>query len=288
MNFTRRDFFRASSLLAAAWGMKTSTAYAAGNTGPTVVWLQAAGCSGCSVSLLNSIHYMTVDTLLANTINLKFHSTLMSGAGEVAVEAAEAAREETGYILVVEGAIPTGDNGEFCHVWPGKSAHDAVLDFAPGAAYIMAIGACAAFGGIPGAMPNPTGCEPLSQVLPDMTVVNIPGCPSQPDWVVGTVAHILANGEAPPLDENNCPLLFFEDTVHKNCLRKPFYPDSPCLFLKGCKGPETRADCPTRKWNGGMPGQAGQNWCVDAGSPCLGCANPTFPDGTSPFHETTD
>jgi Ni,Fe-hydrogenase I small subunit len=27
------------------------------------------------------------------------------------------------------------------------------------------------------------------------------------------------------------------------------------------------------------------SWCIKAGSPCIGCVEPEFPDGTSPIYE---
>ena len=42
------------------------------------------------------------------------------------------------------------------------------------------------------------------------------------------------------------------------------------LLIQGCKGPMTYADCPNRQWN------AGTNWCIRAGAPCMGCAEARF------------
>ena len=52
----------------------------------------------------------------------------------------------------------------------------------------------------------------------------------------------------------------------------------------GCKGKKTHSDCYMRKWNSGGSGQFGVNWCIGARSPCLGCVEPSFPDGMSPFY----
>src|SRR5574340_730152 len=119
MDFTRRDFLKAASALAAAFGARLPEGFGATNSGkankgPSVIWLTAAGCSGCSVSLLKSIFYMRADELLLETINLKYHPTLMAAAGPNAVAAAQAARGQAGYVLVVEGSIPTGAAGRYC------------------------------------------------------------------------------------------------------------------------------------------------------------------------------
>ena len=300
MDFSRRDFLRASAAVAAAFGIKLPEALAADNSGPNVIWLQGAGCSGCSVSLLNSIHYMGVDTLLTQTINLKFHSTLMTAAGQLATNAASAV--PSGYVLVVEGAIPTGASADYCHVGPGKSIFQAVLDFAPNAALILAVGACATFGGIPRAFGSTGNCLSLNDVLtanvPAKTAINIPGCPAHPDWVVGTIAWVLAHpGQLPELDGYNCPTMFNAGTVvdagvpgqriHDVCPRRPAYDVGDmtvCLLTRGCNGKHSYIDCASRKWNAGAVGGVGVNWCIDSGSPCLGCVQPGFPDACSPFH----
>ena len=101
---------------------------------------------------------------------------------------------DNGYVLIVEGAIPTADNGAYCELWPGTSALQGVQEFGANAALVLAVGTCAAYGGIPGAQPNPTGIQSVSQVLQGKTVVNLPGCPTHPDWIVGSIAEVLAGG----------------------------------------------------------------------------------------------
>jgi len=49
------------------------------------------------------------------------------------------------------------------------------------------------------------------------------------------------------------------------------------MFKLGCRGPVTKADCPTRKWNEYV------NWPVGDNTPCIGCAQAFFPDGMEPF-----
>jgi hydrogenase small subunit len=297
MKLTRRDFVKASSAIVTALGLnasgvlrlKQAEALEAQDGGVPVVWLQAQSCNGCSVSLLNCIYYTTIDDLLVNKLDLEFHPTLMAAAGNLAIAAAEKAYRRGGYVLVVEGAIPTAANGEYCELWPGMTALRGVTRFARRASFILAVGACASYGGMVHGAPNPTGAQGLADSYFGKRVVKIPSCPAHPDWVVGTVAYILANGTAPPLDSVGRPVEFFPDTVHEEC---PYEDDAPkvtmlgqigCLRNLGCKGPRTRGDCPTRRWNPAGPGQRGVNWCIGAGSPCIGCTEPVFPDGMSPF-----
>ena len=158
---------------------------------------------------------------------------------------------------------------------------------------VLAVGTCAAYGGIPAAKPNPTGAKGVHEIFKEKgiatPVVNIPGCPVHPDWFVGTVAQVIISGlGAVEVDHIGRPKLFFGELVHENCQRRADFDkgkfaekpgDEGCLYRVGCKGHYTYADCPIRQWNNGV------NWCVKAGSPCLGCVEADFPDGTSPLYE---
>ncbi|MDY6917124.1 MAG: hydrogenase small subunit [Chloroflexota bacterium] len=270
-----------------------------------VVWLQMAACTGCSVSLLNSasptIKNLLIDQVVPGVhVNLRFHATIMAGAGEPAMEVLEdTAREaKDGFILVVEGAIPTAGDALYGAVGErdGKpvSMEDRLVELAESAQAILAVGTCASFGGIPAAAPNPTGCKPVSTILDARGIkkplVNIPGCPPHPDWFVGTVAGIILNGLPKPedLDDYHRPLAFYGKLIHENCPRRAYFDegkfakkpgDEGCLYELGCKGPITYADCPLRRWNNGT------NWVIGAGAPCNGCTQPEFPDQVAPFYE---
>ena len=287
MSVSRREFLRASSALAAALGLRAvgaEPAFAAEGS-PSLVWLQAQACSGCSISLMNSLTEGTCEELLQRKIDLKYHPTLMAAAGPNAVAAAAKAREAGDYVLVVEGAIPTGAEGKYCLLWPGMTALEGVRAFAERAKFIVAVGTCASFGGISGSVPpgeaNPTGAKSVSAVLGGKTVVNVSGCPPHPDWIVGTVASVLS-GTLPARDTSGRPRKYYYDVIHEQC---PYHrAEEYCLEDYGCKGPLTYSSCPAVKWNCTKPGAKGINWCMGAGSPCQGCTQPNFPDGMLPFH----
>ena len=235
---------------------------------------------------------MTIDQLLINTLDVKFHPTVMAAAGGLAVSAAEAARNAGGYVLVIEGAVPSGEKGDYCHIWPGMTMLNALKTFAQGADVILAVGTCACYGGMSAGSPNPTGAMGVDAALgrSGTSVINIPGCPAHPDWIVGTVAALLA-GETPELDDEGRPKVFFDTEVHKRCPNRALgggqaevLSDAGCLSGLGCRGQQTHADCPLRKWNAAGPGELGVNWCVGARNPCQGCTEPDFPDGMSPFY----
>lgn len=256
---------------------------------PPVVWLQGGACSGCSISLLNSVS-PDIAELLTGVISLKFHQTLMAAAGDPAMNVLTEVRNRHrgGYVLIVEGTVPVGEDGKYATLGERGEKPVAfrqwVKEMAADAAAIVAVGSCAAFGGIPAAAPNPTHSLPVSKVIPDRTVVNIPGCPPHPDWMLGTVVHLLKYG-MPELDAHGRPKMFFSRCVHDLCGRRDAFDKGRfatrltgrgCLYKLGCKGPMAFADCPKRLFNG-------TNWCVSANSPCIACVQPEFPDGTAPF-----
>ncbi len=269
-----------------------------------VIWLQGAGCTGCSVSVLNAvsprIQNLLLDELVpGQQLNLLFHATIMAGQGEPVIEVLKDTEKnrKNGYILVVEGAIPTAENGAYGSIGEKGGKHYTILrsveELGSNALLTLAIGTCATFGGIPAAKPNPTGCKGVKEVFTEKRistpVVNLPGCPLHPEWFTGTISVILFSGaQALDLDELARPKLFYGQLIHENCPRRADFDkgkfaqelgDLGCLYNLGCKGHYTYADCPLRQWNNGV------SWCVKAGSPCLGCVEPEFPDGTSPMYE---
>lgn len=271
-----------------------------------VIWFAGAACTGCSVSVLNSlspnIKNVLVDEVVPGKhVNLRFHPNVMAGQGKIAVEVIDTTEKEKkgGYVLVVEGAVPTAKDGHYCMVGKANGEEESMLSrtlsLGANALAVIALGTCAAYGGIPAGAPNPSGCKSVSEVFAEhkisTPVVNIPGCPPHPDWFVGTVASILLLGlakVAEDLDEFLRPRAFFGNCIHENCERRAYYDENKfakkfgepgCLYELGCKGPVSHSDCSIRRWNSGV------NWCIQAGSPCIGCCEPGFPDIVAPFYE---
>jgi hydrogenase small subunit len=302
MQVTRRDFLNYCVGSAAALGLANVLApldkALASSGGPPIIWLKGSCCSGCTVSLANRISKTApVDAmdLLIHTIDLVYHPVLMGAAGESAVQQLFDAASGK-FILAVEGGIPTLYGGKTCTVYTHNgvdvTALEAVKQLAPKAAYVLSIGTCAAFGGLPGAHPNPTQIESVSDAC-GVSTINIPGCPPHPDWIVWTIAQLLA-GKTPALDAKHRPTELYGNTVHSKCSRhdKPWATSlgstGLCNMNLGCKGPQTYADCPTRLWN------YGTNWCVGtlsssgngADSLCVGCTESGFPDKFAPLFST--
>jgi hydrogenase small subunit len=263
-----------------------------------VIWVQCATCSGCSVAVLNSISPTIKNVLIDEVvpgkhINLRFQATIMAGSGEPVIKVLEDTQKTLAkkYVLVVEGSIPTKDDGFYGSI--GEKGDKPVTmaeragELAKDAMAVIALGTCAAYGGIPKAGPNPTGAMGIGDFFKKEKIntpfINIPGCPPHPDWFVHTVASVILFGLPSPsqVDEVGRPKAFYGKLIHDNCPRRGFYNigrfakhpnEAGCLYELGCKGPFTYADCPIRHFNNGV------NWCVDNGSPCHGCVEPGFPD----------
>src|SRR4030042_3208839 len=83
-----------------------------------VVWIQAGTCTGCSVTVLNTVSPTIKNVLIDEVVpgkhmSLKFQATVMAGEGAGVIKALEdmPKTNKGGYVLVVEGAIPTKDGG---------------------------------------------------------------------------------------------------------------------------------------------------------------------------------
>lgn len=317
MSLSRRDFVKLCTGTVAGYGISqmfhpaVHDALAGTLTGerPPVFWLQGQGCTGCSVTLLNSVHPKIADVLL-KVISLEFHPTVMAWEGEGAIQhmrkVAEANKGK--FFLAIEGSIPVKADGKYCII--GEAHHheismvEIMKELAPHAAAVLALGTCAAYGGIPAAKGSETGALSVSAFFKEAgiktPVVNIPGCPPHPDWIVGTLTvaldAIAKNGLAGGLaevvkilDTEGRPTPFYGRNIHENCpyleaydsgkMSETFTQKDGCRYDLGCKGPQTMADCFERKWNGGV------NWCVQ-NAVCIGCVEPDFPDGKSPFYES--
>lgn len=303
MSLSRRDFVKLCTGTVAGFGISQmfnpAVLHALEKAAPNVLWLQGQGCTGCSVSLLNSVNPKIADVLL-KVISLGFHPTVMAGEGEIAFEHLyKVAKENKGkFLLMVEGAVPVAEAGRYCVVGEvrGKeyTMSETTAELGSMAAAVISLGTCAAYGGIPAAKGSATGALGVKKFFDKYgiktPVVNIPGCPPHPDWMIGSLVYALENGlEATVkiLDSDGRPTPFFGKNIHDNCPYLPkfdagqmcptFTQKDGCRYDLGCKGPTTSSDCPSRKWNGGV------NWCVE-NAVCIGCVEPDFPDGKSPFY----
>jgi hydrogenase small subunit len=253
-----------------------------------IIWFQGQACTGCPVSFINT-EYPGADEVLIEVIILEYLPTVMGGTGDVALGTIDRAMKETPgkYILAVDGSIPLEADGHYCTVGEKNeqpvTALEWIKEIGENSLAVVAVGSCATWGGIPAAPPNPTGAVPASKVIKDKPIINIPGCPPHPDWIVGTLVNVLKYG-IPELDDLNRPTMFFggDKLIHDNCeLRQYFdagifakdFGEEGCLYELGCKGPVAHCDVSTRGWNSGV------SWCNRSGGPCIGCTEPFFPGG---------
>lgn len=257
-----------------------------------LVWLEINGCSGNIISLVDGF-YPDFVYLISEMTNFIFNNSLSVSEG---TEATQQLFSVIGgdYILAVEGAVSTKDNGVYNIIGKYNGSNitglDAVRILGESAAHVIAVGACASHGGVSAARPNPSECVGVQSIL-QRKVINLPGCPCHPDWFLGTVANLLLYGE-PTLDSQNRPVMFYGTTIHDRCPRRSYFDhqmfaeklgDKTCMFHIGCRGPVTYIDCPVRQWNGYV------SWPVKDDSPCIGCAQFGFPDAMEPFvsYDTT-
>lgn len=288
---SRRGFLKYCALLTSLMALPPTLAPSVaraleGAKRPSVIWLSFQECTGCTESLARS-HAPAVEDLIFDYVSLDYHHTLQAASGEAAEAARRKAMAENhgAYLVVVDGSIPLANPGY--STIAGVANRDMLLETVAGAAAVVAVGTCAAFGGLPGAAPNPTGAVSVGSLVTDKPVMTVPGCPPIPVVITGALAHFLTFGKLPELDELGRPRAFYGETIHDRCYRRHFYDRGLfassfddegarkgwCLYKLGCKGPMTHNACAVVKWNGGV------SFPVQSGHPCLGCSEPRFWDG---------
>src|SRR6202453_1749274 len=126
---SRRRFMEFCAAMATTLALPSSYAQVIANAlsqkrKPVLVWLEFQDCAGNTESMLRSSH-PSVEDLVLETFSWEYHETIMAGYGKAADAALQrVVREEKGkYIVVVEGAIPTADDGVYCTIG-GRTALD--------------------------------------------------------------------------------------------------------------------------------------------------------------------
>jgi hydrogenase small subunit len=256
---------------------------------PVVIWLQLQECTGCLESTIRS-YGTDVGDLVLNLVSLPYVELLMAAAGQQANQALEEAAGQE-HILLINGSIPRGAGGAYCTIG-GESAEAVLRKSAAKATHVLALGACAYYGSVQAAKPNPTGAVGVQDILTDRVVINVPGCPPIAEVITGCITYILTQGHAPPCDAEGRPLFAYGARIHDNCPRRAYYDAGQfvgrfddaaarqgyCLYHVGCKGPATFSACPVIKWNGGT------GFPIQAGHPCIGCTEKQFFDRMTPFY----
>jgi hydrogenase small subunit len=284
---SRREFLKFCTVMAGTLALESTLgpriARALETSGRTpVIWLEFQDCAGCTESFLRASRPTAAEVVL-DVLSVDYHETIMAAAGHQSEEAKAQTIEAGGYLLVVEGSIPTAENGIYCTIG-GRTAVDILEEAAANALAVVAVGNCAAFGGIPKASPNPTEAKSVMDLVTDKPVLNLPGCPLNVVNLTATVVHFLTFGALPEMDDLHRPLFAHGARIHDNCERRGHFDAGEfvrewgdeghrkgwCLYQMGCKGPVTYHNCPTVRWN------EGTSWPVGSGHGCIGCSEPGF------------
>src|ERR1700759_4956800 len=278
-----------------------------------VLWLTAGlSCDGDTIAMTAATQ-PSIEELVLGAIpwipKVRLHNPFLSfenGDEFVQIFRNAAEGKLKPFILVVEGSIPDETNkaeGYWAAFGTDRETGQPITTcewidrLAPNAWAIMAAGTCATYGGIHAMAGNPTGAMGLADYLgwnfktkAGLPIINVPGCPVQPDNFMETVLYLLYQvaGLAPmiPLDDQLRPTWLFGKTVHEGCDRAGYYEQadfateygSPkCIVKLGCWGPVVNCNGTKRGWRAGIGG------CPNVGGICIGCTMPGFPDKFMPF-----
>ncbi|MBP1764575.1 MAG: hydrogenase (NiFe) small subunit HydA [Firmicutes bacterium] len=295
-NLSRRSFVKTCVALTGMLGLSPSmlpkVVNAAENkTLPPVIWLHGHECTGCDEALIRSQSPLASDVVL-NMISLDYQDVLAAAAGEPLEQHLKNTMQKYNgqYLLAVEGAVPLLDEGSYCMVG-GKPFVENLKEAAKGAAAIIEVGSCAAWGGVQAAKPNPTKSVSVSDVVSGKPIIKVPGCPPIPEVLTGVIMHLVLFGQIPPLDAQNRPKQFYGNRIHDTCYRRPFFDSGMfvekfddagskagwCLYKVGCRGPEAYNSCGNMRWWNGL------SYPIQSGAPCVGCASNNFWDN-DPFY----
>lgn len=305
---TRRQFLRFCGSMAVVLNLphgaaaEIAKAMAAAPRLP-VIWLEFQSCTGDTESFLRAYERpdaavenatdASLSSLVLDVLSIDYHETLMAAAGVQA----EKSRNDTmkkyagQYICVVEGAIPTAFDGYCCTIG-GRTALSIAKEVTENALLTVAFGTCAWEGGLSAAQPDPTGAKGIRDAVPGLrNLINIPGCPANVVNLVATIVYYTTYNKAPELDSLGRPKFAYAYNVHDLCPRQgrtkansfgdPTHRSAGCLRNLGCRGPVTKSNCPSVKWNGETC------WSVEAGHGCIGCTNERFWDRMTPFYGRT-
>lgn len=254
-----------------------------------VIWIEGASCTGCTEAFAQ-IDAPDPASIVLEMISLNYSETLSAAAGWSMEEAKEQTIAAGNYILIYEGAVLNGWDGNALRI-AGKTGNEHLIEAAEKANAVVALGSCAVNGGWMAAHPNPANAQGVQQFLKaqgiETPVINIPGCPPNPEWLCAILVEVLLLNKLPELNAENKPAQIFGQTVHDNCQRRGHFENgefvyqfgSPeeakgyCLYPLGCRGPQTKANCGVVRYN------HRRSWCIEAGAPCIGCceANPENP-----------
>jgi hydrogenase small subunit len=258
----------------------------------TVIWLEGASCDGCTMAMLGAAEPGLEDLLLGREPDVPrvrlIHPALALESGDEyrAYLEQAAAGELAPFSLVLEGSVfdeSLAGAGTFSRlgVRDGRplTTADWIDQLAPWAEAVVAIGSCAAWGGIPAALGSPTGAMGLGEYLgPDfvsragLPVVNVPGCAPSGDAFVETLIYVCLHlgGYVPlELDEEHRPRWLYGEPAHPLPPRADYL--RPEAYATAGR-PTVGCPVPSQGWMRGIGG------CALVGGACIGCTARDFAD----------
>jgi len=271
-----------------------------------LLWLQGASCSGCSMNFMCAKKPNFIELQERYDIEFVFHPSITPLSGKKVEELLQTYTKEPIDLLIVEGGVMTGpDNTGRYHHYAGKTFMEWITELSGTAKYIIAVGSCSAFGGIPVISRNINDVKGLQFVMrkpggflgkqfksrSGFPVINIPGCPAHWMNVITVLIDIcLGRLASDDLDEYNRPKYIFQDYLHHGCPRNEYFEyrqeatklgEEGCMFENlGCHGPLVKCNANIHRWFDGWGS------CTYAGFPCIGCVSPGFPEESFPLFKT--
>jgi Ni,Fe-hydrogenase I small subunit len=271
------------------------------------LWIQAGSCGGCTASAFEH-----ESGLLAGgqpELKLLAHPALgLESGGEFNLVVEHILKGALSLdALLVEGAVLQGPNGSGRFQMAlgfDRPMSRLISELAHQARHVVAVGSCAAFGGVVAGASGRTEATGLQYANGlaggllsagwrsafGLPVINIAGCAPHPGWIAETLL-LLADGALSPddLDSFARPRFYADHLAHHGCNRNEYYEykasahepaQQGCLMENlGCRATQAPGDCNRRRWNG-------TGSCTNAGFACIACTVPGFADGTEPYLET--
>ncbi len=196
---------------------------------PTLLWIACGSCSGESMAMLGVDGQATdfLDLLDREGVQLLWHPSLsVEPLAPIVQKILDGAVPLT--LLCVEGSIAMGPDGTgLFDTFEGKPKRDLVYALSSVADYVLSLGTCASYGGIPAAPPNPTEAVGLQYAdgkpgglfgedwrsRKGLPAVNVAGCASDADTMLTAMRWLLAGNPDPARLDN-----FGRPTMVRPCL----------------------------------------------------------------------
>ena len=250
-----------------------------------MIWLPFQECTGCTESITRA-HGATIEQLIFEAISLDYQHTLMAAAGEQSDHALHEAMSRT------TASICSRSTARFRSAIPAtrherRQQVDMLKEVAEGAMAIVAIGSCAAFGGIPKANPNPTGaCRSRTSSRTSRSSTSRAARRSRrhhrraranPDLRPrGFGARSSGPAESLLWSEHSrsllSPALLRTRPVRRELRRRRREDRAGACTSSAARVRSRTTPAPRSKWNNGT------SFPIEAGHGCIGCAEPDFWD----------